>query len=395
MRPQILVAVLAAFVVGCGSPPSPTSSPGPGTVTADASVAPGDPTPIPTAHPDPGHEVFGYVPYWEMDAGIADHLAKTKLTTLALFSVTTKRSGVINTTLSGYKKITGDIGTQLIREAHGRGVRVELVYTSFGYDKNKRFFTGPLKAQDKAIESLVALATQIGVDGINVDVELIDDSDVASYGAFIGRLREALRKAIPEGQVSVATTSGPRGASMAVAATGVGADRVFLMAYDYHWKGSAPGASSPMDRRDGQPNDVVWSLDLYAAAGVPVEKTLLGLPLYGMTWPVTDGTLGALETGPGDTWVPRSHLDVLDDPAIVPELDPVELVEFYALPTPQPDGTTTWRAVYIDSPATLGQKMALADDRGLAGVGFWAIGYERGLPDYTALIERFAAGKLQ
>jgi hypothetical protein len=38
--------------------------------------------------------------------------------------------------------------------------------------------------------------------------------------------------------------------------------------------------------------------------------------------------------------------------------------------------------------------LSLADDRGLAGAGFWAIGYERGLPDYTSLIARFAAGKL-
>ena len=383
------------LLAGCGSPTIPSSSPGVASVTTDATSAPGTPTPIPTPRPAPGHEVFGYVPYWEMDAGIADHLAKTRLTTLALFSVTTKRSGVINTTLSGYKKITGDIGRQLIREAHDRGVRVELVYTSFGYDKNKTFFTGPVKTQDKAIASLVTLADQIGVDGINVDVELIDDTDVPSYGAFVGRLRDALRKTINDGQVSVATTSGPRGASMAVAATALGADRVFLMGYDYHWKGSAPGASSPIARRDGKPNDLAWSLDLYEAAGVPIDRTILGLPLYGMTWPVVDAELGSLETGKGDTWVPRSHLDILQDPKIVPVRDPVELVDFYALPTPQPDGTTTWTAVYVDSPDTLGQKMGLADDRGLAGVGFWAIGYERGLPEYTALIERFATGTLR
>ena len=50
--------------------------------------------------------------------------------------------------------------------------------------------------------------------------------------------------------------------------------------------------------------------------------------------------------------------------------------------------------MYVDSPATLAPKLALADERGLAGVGFWAIGYERGLPAYTSLMERFHAGKL-
>ena len=36
----------------------------------------------------------------------------------------------------------------------------------------------------------------------------------------------------------------------------------------------------------------------------------------------------------------------------------------------------------------------MADQRGLAGAGFWAVGYERGLPGYTALIASFRAGQL-
>ena len=68
-------------------------------------------------------------------------------------------------------------------------------------------------------------------------------------------------------------------------------------------------------------------------------------------------------------------------------------MEFYRLPTTV-DGQKGWQVVYLDSPATLTPKLALADERGLAGVGFWAIGYERGLPAYTNLITRFDAGKL-
>ena len=54
-----------------------------------------------------------------------------------------------------------------------------------------------------------------------------------------------------------------------------------------------------------------------------------------------------------------------------------------------------WNAVYYDSPRSLTPKLLLADERGLAGAGFWAIGYERGLPDYTELIATFRAGDLQ
>jgi len=104
-------------------------------------------------------------------------------------------------------------------------------------------------------------------------------------------------------------------------------------------------------------------------------------------------------------------------------LEPVQSVEFYSLPIagassssprggpsqgarPFSSGSPTaslpaiepepgWNAVYYDSPRSLTPKLLLADERGLAGAGFWAIGYERGLPDYTELIASFRAGDLQ
>ena len=136
--------------------------------------------------------MYGYVPYWEMDEGIAAHLAETDLTTLGLFSVTHRKSGALATNERGYKLITDDLGRQMIREAHDRGVRVELVYTSFGESKNAAFFADDA-AQDRTISELVALADDLGVDGINVDVELLDLEDVPAYGAFVGRLRAAIR----------------------------------------------------------------------------------------------------------------------------------------------------------------------------------------------------------
>jgi hypothetical protein len=49
--------------------------------------------------------------------------------------------------------------------------------------------------------------------------------------------------------------------------------------------------------------------------------------------------------------------------------------------------------VYIDSPETLALKLALANERGLAGAGWWAVGYERGVAGYTDLMVRFARGE--
>jgi hypothetical protein len=399
-RPLLGVgAVAAALTIALASvlssPPTPqpaVPSAGPGGLTAASAR--------PTTRPIPGHEVFGFVPYWEMNDGIAEDVAGLDLTTLALFSVTHTKDGAIDTKQTGYKRITGDIGKQLIREAHDRGVAVQLVYSSFGTDRNARLL-GSTALQDATIASLVSLVTTIGVDGIDVDIEQIDAGLVPAYGAFVGRVRDALRAAVPDATVSVATGAGLAGAAMAVAATAAGADRIFLMGYDYHYAGSDTGASAPMDRRDGANEDLPWSLDLYGSLGIPAERTILGLPLYGMRWRVAGPELGALPLGNGAIWVPADNPAFLAAPPIPPVLDPLEVVEFYAVgPTVSAvpgdsRATAGWQAIYVDSPRTLTPKLRLADDRGLAGAGFWAIGYERGLPGYRDLANTFAAGKLE
>lgn len=50
-------------------------------------------------------------------------------------------------------------------------------------------------------------------------------------------------------------------------------------------------------------------------------------------------------------------------------------------------------SVAFDRSGGSASKLALANERCLAGAGFWAIGYERDLPACTDLIARFAAGE--
>ncbi|HEX7346956.1 MAG TPA: glycosyl hydrolase family 18 protein [Candidatus Limnocylindrales bacterium] len=406
MKRSIAFALAIVTAAACGLV-SPSGSPGSGSPAGPAPTSSGSLSEA-TVLPEPKHEVYGFVPYWEMDETIADHVGATDLTTLGLFSVTHKRNGTIDQQ-TGLKRIRGAVGRAMIRAAHERGTRVEIVYTSFGEAKNRQFYDAP-KSQDRWIAEIVGLVEETGADGINVDVEALPFDLVPQYGAFVGRLRESLRERLPDAQVSVATQANEVGAAMAKAAADAGADRIFLMGYDYRVAGSQPGASSPIDRMDGEVKDLLWSLDLYATLRVPSERLLLGLPLYGLTWPVIAPGFLAPSSGRGDAWVPRRNLRVFEDPAFAPQYDATESVEFYSVPTayataepsanipgvpasasPEP---IAWNAVYYDSPRSLTPKLRLADDRGLAGAGFWAIGYERGLPGYTELIATFRAGKL-
>ena len=89
----------------------------------------------------------------------------------------------------------------MIREAHDRKVRVEIVFTSFGSARNKQLFGGTVASQDKVIASLVAFAHDLGVDGINVDVELMDPE-------FVPGVRRVRRT--PADRAARATPAGGR-----------------------------------------------------------------------------------------------------------------------------------------------------------------------------------------
>ena len=421
--PALLVVVVVgaalalAGVFGNGGPPGQSAA-----AAGSGDPTSGSPTIAPTPTPRPelgGTELFGYLPYWRMNEGAVAYLREVPLSTLALFSVGAKRDGSINTGPTGYQRIAGPLGRQIIAEAHGRDVRVELVFTSFGERKNAVFFGrlpargGPPQASPavspatspapspspspsepakppwaRTVDELVALASDLDVDGINVDVERLNEADREAYGMFLRELRSELIDARPKARVSVATEAGERGVGNAAAAAGAGVDRIFLMGYDYHWSGSQPGASSPVDRIDGI-YDLRWSIERYVEAGVPRDKILLGLPLYGMTWRTTGPERWAPVVGNGKSWILDGNLDTLLDPEFEPQRDPIEHAEFFV----EQDGMT-WLQTYYDSPATLRLKLALARDQGFAGGGFWAIGYEQGVPGYLELMADFRDGKV-
>jgi Glycosyl hydrolases family 18 len=366
-----------------------------------------------------GTELYGYLPYWQMTPSMVRYLAGVPVSTLELFSVGAGDNGALLPKQTGFRRITGPIGTQIIRDAHLRGQRVELVFTSFGYDQNDRLFgrtglfgsawpdgRGDVRGAGRGHETagtagdaprwrrtateLLALAHRIGVDGINVDVELIGGDAFEGYTSFLGALRAGLDAMHAHAQLSVATMGSTAGADLAVAAIAAGVDRVFLMGYDYHWSGSNPGASAPIDRLDGT-STLQWSIATYLANGVPANRIILGLPLFGMSWPVASPDRYAVRTGMGTNWIPASHVAMLTKTSFVPYHDLLEETEFTAARDATGGG---WHAIFYDSPRTLRPKLLLAREARFAGAGFWAIGYERGLPGYLKLMGDFRAGRV-
>jgi chitinase len=320
-------------------------------------------------------EVVGYLPYWELTSPttIAE-LQYRRLTTITLFSVGVRDDGHLDTTAPGYAAIVGATATSVIEAAHAEGVRVTVSFTSFGSLHNAAFFSNAT-ARSTFVNEAAAFVASRGLDGADFDVELISSTYFDAYAETAGALAARLRAANPIAFTSVATSASSSGTQMAAKALAAGVGRAFLMGYDYRTNAtSIAGSIDPLVRAGGGLS-LTQSLDNYTAAGVPMNRVILGLPLYGRTWPTISTAVRAAVATDKDGEVFRiRQLDELRGRGTV-LIEDVDTVETSARLVYDVAGVT-WQA-YYDSPATFAPRFAMVFSRGLAGTGFWALGYDR------------------
>ena len=313
-----------------------------------------------------------------MNDGIAEHLGRTDLTTLALFSVTHTKDGTIDTKQTGYKRITGAIGKQLIREAHDNAAsRSSSSTRASGTARNERFFASTT-VQDATIEALVALAVRIGVDGINVDVERLGVDLVPAYGAFVARLGIALRGAIPDG-AGLGRDDGrsdrcgdggclggrrgrpdlPDGLRLPLRRAPRSAHRRRWIAatartQDLVWSSRSVRVGRRAGREDGPRAAAVRD----ALASRRARDRRAAARRRGDLGPGGQPAVPGRPAGrrPSSTRSRSSSSTRSRRPSA-----PSRAIR---------GATAGWQAIYVDSPRTLAPKLALADDRGLAGAGF-------------------------
>jgi spore germination protein YaaH len=309
---------------------------------------------------------------------MADYLRYDLLTTIAFFGVSYNANGTLDTTLPGYKAYLNGLASDVITRAHAAGVRTVVTFQGFSLARNAAFLADPA-ARARFVQEAVALMTARGADGANIDIENLETQYFDEFGLLGAELKAAALAVNPNVQISVATNANVSGAKMAAAALANGVDRAFLMGYNYRVAGSSPvGSIDPVVRADGGLS-LSASLDLYAQYGVPLDRVILGIGYYGRTWPTVGPELHAPRQTDTATYgspkvfyprtLPASALGASFD------YDPVELAARLVSWDPV---RSTWVQTYYNDSVTLAAKVAITNQRGLAGLGMWALGYDRG-----------------
>ncbi|KAI8404441.1 hypothetical protein FOFC_15936 [Fusarium oxysporum] len=233
--------------------------------------------------------------------------------------------------------------------------------------------------------SAVDIMKDWGFDGIDVDWEYpTGDVQASDMLLLLKAVREELDAYADKSasghhfELSIAAPAGPEHYSvLRLADIGNVVDHINLMGYDYAGGFSnAAGHAANLYVNDGIPGSTPFSTDAairaYLAAGVPANKIVLGMPLYGRSFQNTVG-LGGTFNGVGQGRWGEGVWDYKDLPRSAS-------AKMYCDNKAQgcySYDSSTRELISFDTPEVVKQKVAYLKKSGLGGSMFWEASGDR------------------
>jgi spore germination protein YaaH len=219
--------------------------------------------------------------------------------------------------------------------------------------------------RNRLINNLATRARDDNYDGVNIDFEFLPVGDRDNFTRFLRDLKVRLGDKCLSVAVFACTKPESWLAGYDYQAIGSIADQIVVMAYDYSYKGSAPGPVAPL----------WWVEDAtaYLTAIIPNEKLLLGMPTYGYDW----------GSGVNATTVTARRLADLDNKYGLSEhFDNKSMSPYYTYV----DSNNVYHQIWLENQLSLEKKYEVAVRYNLGGVSFWRIG--NGFKDLYAVLAR-------
>ena len=261
-----------------------------------------------------------------------------------------------------------------VKTAHDKGLEVWAVVDNFNGSKDfsSSQFLSKYENRKRAIDSLVAEAVELGIDGINVDFETIAAADGQSFVEFVREISIACRKA---GLVLSIDNYVPFNFNnyYDLGEQGVVADYVIIMGYDEHYAGSAEAGS--VASLTYVENGIINTLK-----DVDASKVINALPFYTRIWHTSGNTLSSEAVGmqTANEYVKNHNLDMTWD---------ANCGQNYGEYTSS-DGTLN--QIWLEDAESIQAKLNSMKANNIAGVAAWRLGYET--PDIWDVIAAYING---
>ena len=317
-------------------------------------------------------KVFGYHPYWQGTRW--QNYDFELLSTIAYFSAEANENGEL-VDLHGWPAV------DLINKAHENGVEVVLTVTLFSKTKLESLLSSD-ENRKRLIDNLKFEVERAGADGVNIDFESFPESQKFNLITFVKNLRAALRKSIPNAQVTLAVPAVDWNNAWDFKSLAIESDGLFIMGYDYHWKGST--LTGPVAPLTGGSYNITNTVNTYLSITENnLDKLILGVPYYGYSWPSSTGDKGSNTTASGSAEIFSSaEAKAL---SYGKRWDTASQTPWYRFQNPN------WFQTWYDDSLSLSKKYDFVNSKNLGGIGIWALGYDDGYTElWDALKEKIA-----
>ncbi|MAA79899.1 MAG: hypothetical protein CL916_11635 [Deltaproteobacteria bacterium] len=318
-------------------------------------------TPLQSPNP-PSVTVYGYHAYW---TGNALDIDLSPLTHIAVFNVDLNADG----TLSDTHNWT-NVAQDLVPKAHNIGVKVHLCLTSFSDSINNVVLPSATK-RATLVQELSDLINDYGADGVNIDIEGMDAAQRENLNLLVDELSPHVD------EIFLATPAIDWSDAYDYEYLAEHSDGLFIMGYGYHWKGGDPGPVDPL--YGGSPwfaYSLEWTVDDYRDKGVPDDKIILGLPLYGRQWPTASSTIPGTATGDGVAFVMGEALSYGS-----------QMGSDYDSVTHTPYVLENDKQLWYPDVDSVRSRISWAVEEQLQGIGFWALDYELGADGFWDMVQ--------
>ncbi len=243
--------------------------------------------------------------------------------------------------------------------AHQQGLEVWALVDNFKEGVSTYETLSKTSSRQRLVNQLIAAAIQYGLDGINVDFEMITEDCGRAYIEFIRELSIMCRI---NGIVLSVDNYVPTASSDHYSRDeqGIFADYVIIMGYDEHYAGSEEAGSVAS-------YGFVESGIQRTLEEVPAEKVINAVPFYTRFWKTDgDGNVSseALGMDGADERLANNGVEAAWDE---------ETRQYYA--EFEYEGSTY--QIWLEEEQSIEEKMTLIREYGLAGVASWRLGYER------------------
>jgi spore germination protein YaaH len=262
-----------------------------------------------------------------------------------------------------------------VDSALANGVKVDLCADLMTTSANFTTFFGNTTAQTTLISNLVTLVKNRGASGVNIDFEGMGSSNKAGFTLFMDSLCTRMHAKIPGSKVSIATYAVDWGPVFDIVSLNQYVDYFVIMGYDYYYGGSSTaGATDPLyDNSYCLTNTLTY----YLKQGVTPSKLILGLPYYGYSYPTSSSAIHSTTTGSGSAVLFKTVLANSNGYYSTPIWDSASYTNYYNYQI-----SSAWHQCWIDNYYTMGKRIDMVNQRGIGGIGMWALGYDDGYTGY-------------